>query len=566
MATTLNFSDRFSYPATSGVGTGTDFESAQLLSDEDLEAESPELKEMAAMVRSYSVLLSRRRTLEIFNIITQQADPRIALYLAAAKKREDNLPLFAGLGAVKEVMFADNTRTPAGTGFINRNLFSDGIRRVSAALTASILIGQLSQVKEQAEHAKIIEQQALDDLERVVTTYDLAGQLSDDNNTKESKEDVPIGFYMEPKDFTIPSEKYLRVEWQAPSISNSWSLVGDYVGSVSTWEILVAIVDAINSETAVNPDTSLLTAAELSGPYLTNPINPSYKQYHIMTFYPRKPIVGTLAHSINLHIELKLLPGQTDNSATAFPVSTAPFIWGTRGDSLNFYPYNGAIVVTRFNKLSTAAASREHDDASVIYFRRSKTLPVGYEPPDMSLVKFRIQPWQPNLNQGTTNELTEIEVDIPRLTSTDPAEQALLDENRYSQVAVAVLNALAQLNTDSRVTGALIRNDPYSASEASAGIELIAWCVSKVISYVVLDILEIPEDIELATGDIGRPKTLYSPNPKSVRVKNPFSDSANGVVDAVMKKEQAFMVRLPKPRLWQAIMDESKAVEDPLWL
>jgi hypothetical protein len=81
----------------------------------------------------------------------------------------------------------------------------------------------------------------------------------------------------------------------------------------------------------------------------------------------------------------------------------------------------------------------------------------------------------------------------------------------------------------------------------------------------VLDILEVPADIETATGNRMRDLTLYSSNPKSIRVKNPLNGTG-GVVDGVLKKEQAYVVKRPTPRLWQSILDESKSIEDPFYL
>lgn len=576
MATALNFGDRFSYPAENGVG-GIDAVTAQSLTDVDLELESPELKEMAAIVRSYSVLLRRKTTLEIFNIITQQSDPRIALVLAAAKRREDNLPLFAGLGAVKEIMFADTARVPAGTGFVNRDLFSDGIRRVSAGLTAATLIAQLSQVSEQATHARVVEQQALADLDRIVQTYELSTAGSSSTTSTADENDEPIAFYFEPKNFTIPAGKKLKVEWQSPGISSAWALVGEFEGATTTAQVLLQLVDNINGQTILNPDTTILAAAELSGPYLTNPRNPSSTQYHTMLFYPRKPAVGLIAYSINVRITLELEDGETDTTQSTFPVGTSPFIWGPYGDSLNNYSANGCLVLIRFNRLTTNSSGAASDDEDgyqpiVLYFRRrSETVSTGHiVPPDTAQVVFRVQPWQPRLNEGSELAPADVvTIDIPRLLVNDPldvAAQEALDDSRYSQVAVAVLNKMAELNLDTKATGALISNDPLLASDPSAGLELVAWSVSYAVTHIVLDVLQVPEDIEIAVGDRLGPRTMYSSNPKSLRVPNPFSSSAPGAVDGVLKAEQAYVLKKEKSRLWSSILDEAKATEDPLWL
>ena len=561
MATTFSFADRFSYPAADGVGTGIPAIDVPSLSDADLEAESQELADMARMVRAYSLLLQRRGIAEIFNVITTQSDPRIAFILAAARSRKDNTPLFGGLGAVKEIMFNDPARNPPGTGYVNRNLFSDGIRRISAAFTAAQLISQLSQVKEQAEHAQIVEKNAIADLNRLVETYELSESVPQTDAEKEA--DIPVGFFFEPKDLVIPTEKFLRVEWQVPGVSNSWSKVGDFTGSISTWEIVSALADDINAQTILNPDTSLLAAADLSGPFFTNPINPNSTQYHALLFYPRNPVAGVLAYSVNLRIETLLLPNQADLSATAWPLKQSPLIWGNHGDSLNTYPINGSMLLLRGNTLSSARTLSENYDPVVLYFRNFQS-PAPLVPEETSTLRFRVQPWQPVLNEAL--DVPEaITVTIPRLIGVDATEQLELDANRYSQVTVALLNALADLNVDTRVTGAILRNDPITAAGPTAALELIAWSSSVVITHVVLDILEVPADIEIATGNRMRTVTLYSNNPKSVRVKNPFG-VGGGVVDGILKKEQAYVVKRPNPRLWQSILDESKSIEDPFYL
>lgn len=568
MATTYNFGDRFSYPAQNGVGTIT-AEEAQSLTDQQLEAESPELAEMAAMVRTYSLLSNRRTTLEIFNIITQQADPRIALILSSAKRKEDNMPLFAGIGAVKEIMYADPTRVPAGTGFANRNLFSDGIRRVSTALTASVILGQFSQVKEQAEHSRILEAQALHDLKMIIETYDLSQQRSIQDEENDKREEASSAFYFEPKDLVVPAGKSIRVEWQSPGLSPDWSLVGEFTGTLRSFDIVLGIVDDLNTQTILNPNSTLLAAAELAGPYLVNPAKPNSSQYHTILFYPRKPCPGVTAFSLNIRIQTVLETGQPDLLPQEFKVGYAPFIWGPIGESLNDYPVNGSLIVTRNNKVSTSSGSGEEDSykPAAVYFRNNPNnyRVIGYEPPSTDQLVYRVQPWQPNLNDSGPVQEEELTVEIPRLLSSDPATQLELDRNRFSQIAVALVNSLAEVSLETRVMGAIIRNDPLIARDPTSVVELVAWSSNNVIVNVVLDILRVPEDIELAIGDRMRATTLFSSNPKSVQVKNPLSGSSSGPVDGILKKEQSYMIKKEKPRLWKTILDEATALEDPLW-
>jgi hypothetical protein len=228
------------------------------------------------------------------------------------------------------------------------------------------------------------------------------------------------------------------------------------------------------------------------------------------------------------------------------------------------------MIITRYNKISTSTNAFKEDSEyspAVLYIRPepTRTESDDYVPPDTAKLVFRAQPWQPNLNDSTDPEEEVITVEIPRLLDSDPAKQAELDKNRFSQVAVALVNSLATISLDTRVTGAIIRNDPLVAVNRAAAIELIAWSTSNVITHLVLDVLEVPEDIEIAVGDRTKPRTLYSSNPKSLQVKNVFSKGGSGPVDSIIKKDQVYVLPRKKPRLWKTILDESLVVEDPLW-
>lgn len=572
MATTYNFSDRFSYPSANGVSSAVDANTAQTLEDQDLLGLSPELAEMVNMVKRYSVLLQRTTVLEIFNIITTESDPRIALILSAAKSKEDNTPIFVGNGAIKELMYADPSR-PGQTKFNNRDLFSDGIRRVSCALTASRLIGQLAQIKEQADHATAIERQAINDLDRIVQTWDINKPSGADN---EKTLEQPSAFYFQPGLWNLPPDKELHVEWQSPSLTSNWSSVGVYTGDVETWEIVNALADDINSKTVNSPDGPLVAVPQLSGPYLTNVTFTQQIQYHALLFHPRRPIPGIIAYPLNVRIELRLKAGEVDTTAETFPINRSPFIWGCEDNTLNTYSVNGALIVLKYNKLSTLRNLAENYVPFVLYIRNGVKYvepevgqPPAIEPAATSFLKYRVEPIQPNMGiikDEDGEDAETIDLTIPRLVDSDAAVQTELDNNRFSQVALELLNSLASLNIDALVTGALIRNDPITSPDACAAIELVAWSKQKLITSVVLDVLEVPSDIELATGDRGRPLTPYSSKPRSIVVRNPTSDNSSGLVDGILRREQTYTLkRKAKSSLWTSINDEANAVQQTNW-
>ena len=551
MSISLSFEDRFSYPEPNGIGSGISKEVAQTLSDNELLELSSELSEVVSMFRSYSVLLSQTSVLDIFNIVTREADPQIALILASAKSKKNNEPLFGGLGAIRELMFADGR--PDATNYTNRNLFSDGIRRVSVALTAAKVVGQLAQITEQLAHSERIKADAIADLDRIILTWELSSD--DESQVKKDEEQIPSAFFFEPKEFTVPAEKKLVVEWQSPSVSSEWSLVGEYTGAVETWQIVNDLSSAINTQGTYNPDNILLSAPELSGPFFTNRANLIPTQYHVLKFYPRRPVPGVLAYSINIRINTVLIEGQADQSAVAFPINQSPFIWGVHGDSLNSYIVNGSIIIIRYNKLQSETKDREDDQPFVLYFRNKE----GVAAPTTSNLSFSVQPWQ-EVNQESKEEDERVEsvtIQIERLTSDDPDEQAELDANRFSQVALALSTAMTEQLTDTYVATAIIRNDPITSSFPSAALELVPWARQRVISAVVLNILELPPDIEVATGNRIRPITTFASKPRSIMVKNPYSNS-NSVV--VLNKEQSYVSPRRKSAYWQAIKDEAKSI------
>lgn len=561
MATTYNFEDRFSYPDLNGPAVGVSKDTAQTLSAEDLLEISPELNEMVRMVRAYSVLLQRTSPLTIFNIITSEADPRIALVLAAAKSKLNNQPLFGGLGAVKELMYADPQR-PGQTLYTNRNLFSDGIRRVSAALTASRILGQLAQVKEQADHSALIEKQALDDLDRIIITWEL-NNTSNEASSLDNEDTAPTVFYFEPKQLTIPAEKTLVVEWQSPGISAVWESAGVYTGAVETWQIVNDIAADINAKSVNNPDNILLAAAELSGPYFTNRVNANPAQYHVLRFYPRNPERGVFAYSLNIRVNVVLNEGATDASTVAFPVNRAPFIWGIYSEALNNYIVNGLIIAMRDGKLSALNNAEKIPDYEpfVLYFRNGVTYTAGTTtpPPAESKLVYRIQPWQ-QLGQDSVEEedyIQTIEVSVPRLLSDDPEQQAFLDNNRFSQVTLALANSLTEIEIDAYLAGAIIRNDPITVSTPTSAIELVPWARQRIISAVVLDILEVPPDVDIATGNRTQPITVFASKPRSGIVKNPYTDKSSLLL---LTKEVTYVSPRRRSDKWSMIQDEAKSV------
>lgn len=497
MAVTLNFRDRFSYPAPQGIDSSTTEEQAENLTEDQIITRLPLFK-MVEIVRRASVLLRRRTALEIFKIITNEADPRIALILAAAK-RKDNTFLFQGLGHVREVMFADPDR-PNSSGQLNQTLFSDGIRRVSASLTASILIGQLAQVPEQAEHAKVLEDQALKDLDRICTTYEMSVSQS---TSSEPEETFDSGFIFNSGSINLSSTQTLECSWYASHLLNTWIISRNYNAgtTVTAAQIVSDFSDSINSISVRYENEGLVAAPQLSGF-----ANQFYSQVHLLSFYPRANMPSVLAYSLNLKIDLK-----NNNIST----NTSPFKWGTHINSLTTNSVNGLVILLRNNKTSTINTTDDNVGQPVVLYIRNKAKWVigGATPPATSKIKIRVQFWSPTEVDPTT-DFTEIEFN--RIISN--AKQLELDNSRHSQAAAVILKEITITRNYSGISAAIIKNDPTDFAIPEASIELLAWTLSRLNTYVILDILEMPEDLEIATGDLMGAQSSYSNNPKSIRV------------------------------------------------
>jgi hypothetical protein len=577
MTNTFSFADRFSYPQPDGISVGVNTTLAQTLTDEEIEQESPELKVMADMVRQYSVLLKRTRTLDIFNIITTQSDPRCALILAAAKRKSTNLPIFKGIDEVKQVMFNDGSRNSNPSvplsQTLNNQLFSDGVRRVSAAMTAAILIGQLPEI--QREYALDIEKRAIEDLDRIIATYEAQSVLP---STDKTAEPAPIAFFFEPKDIELDPTVEVALEWYSPSIVNNWIPVQTYTGKFSTWHLVSDLADSMNMYTSQDIDKALLASAELSGPLLGS------TYYHTLSFYPRKPINGVLGYSINVKIETRPIsspsePPITMGGTTADEADDiygrSPFEWGPYPSSIDTYPINGKIIVLYFGK-SAALDPKELNDAyipTVLYFR-NKIKYTGVpsdpldpatlvEPPQSTPLTFRVQPWHPNI-AAIASQPVEITVPFDRLLEQDGSpSQVDLDNSRYSQIAVRLLYEMSYIDLATKATGCIVRNDPVEQSQPLSGLELVAWGLSKSVSHIVLDVLEIPKDIEMATGDLTGPKTSFSSNPRSLRVKvQNEAFAGNAVLEGAATYEPIGIVPKTNTKVWRSILEEASSVED----
>jgi hypothetical protein len=474
-----------------------------IASDFDLENASPELATMAAMVRQYSVLLKKASTKSIYLLITQQVDPRIALILAAGRDNS-GVRIFANLDRVKEAMFGPPDDTSSLYLSPQNNIFVQGIKRIACALTASILIGQLAQIEEQAKHSALLEEQALKDLQRILTIPDIQVTKS----VKDGATGLLESFYFETKTVTLNVGEVIKVDVYIPSVTQEgWKPVGQYTGTFSTGKLISDLADYINNKTLVDKTSNIIAAPVLAGDSKLHRIDiQTRSRDSIISF---EIVTVKIYYSTNDSLEL-------------------PFNWGVSINVLQPQTINSVVVTVLNGKTSTTGlgtgTNRENQEPTVLYFKNADKLPngdiedaLGNTIPKSAWAQsqkivFRVSP--------TMEE--DVSLDLPYITDTTNtlSEQQLLDNSRPSQLAELLLNQLFLIKGDVKCLGALIRSDRPNQPSALVAMELIAYTLVRNETWLILDLLKIPTDIEVAVGNINGPITPFSSKARSIRVKS----------------------------------------------
>ena len=244
------------------------------LTDEQLLL-NDEIVTMVNMVRRISVVIKKAKIKEIVEVITTHSDPEIGLIISAAKNK-DATYMFATDEQVRDLMFASTNR------------FQDGIRRVSAALAASVLIQALATLPEQREHAEVVIKRAIEELDRLLSLPDIATAVSAANNGENDNSDQRIvRLFFEKAEFSIPSNTFLRCNIYL----SGYSEIDIYFFyKTTTRRILEVISDRINLAITAS---SLVCAPQLS-----------YKpEIYALEFYLKKQVYGLLSEVITINFE-----------------------------------------------------------------------------------------------------------------------------------------------------------------------------------------------------------------------------------------------------------------------
>jgi hypothetical protein len=481
----MEFSNRFTINNSS-------FDESKLedILDEDIATISSELATMVGMVRRSSVLMSSPSVLEIYHAIIDHADPQIALILAAGRDEAGN-QLFPSYDLIIKSMYGVGAINNSDPSYYERDIFVDGIRRVSADFAASVLIGQFAQLAVQREHAQLIATNAKENLDRILKVP-LGIKSSGDNNNTDNNESKSI--YFESKSLRIDTEIVGQCYLSSAS-DLGWVEFGKYTGVISTAKIVADLADHINEKSLINKQTNIIAAPILA----------------------TTSKAGVDIHSIELDIRSKDALISTEVISIQFFYGTnqrIPFIWGVDINFLKNYGLTSAILKTRNGKLTTSPIfNNKESGTNVLYFRR-RLLDCAGEVITEDRIKREKLVWRISPTM-TENE----EIDVFRIKVDDEKEQKVLDDRRSSQVATLLLNKLFNLKGETKALGIIVRNDPIDMADPIVGLELVAYTVTDPEAFLILDILEMPIDIEIAIGNIHGVISAFSHKPRSIKVK-----------------------------------------------
>lgn len=455
------------------------------MSESELLASSSELKRMVDSVKRVDSTLARAKAKDIFFVITDYADPRIGGVLAAAIDKSTGNRLFDSIDEVKQIMFPPE----GGNENLQLTIFNDTVRQSSVTLTASRLVGNLAAAGQNFRgQAEYLANSAIKDIERITENIDVE-QIRQEQGIVQNNEEVQrASIFFERTSFNLESP--LDVYVYVSGSTSSWDKVGTFEGLTSTADIVSKIGDFINSLTLGENSANLIAAPSLSGESST----------HSIYFEARRYSTEFSAEVISIK----------------FDSLKVPFNWGIRKNELSSYQINSLIVATNMGKIgsedtssATPLISHKEGKPSVLYIRNKQDVTIKQQEKYI----FKISP------------LIEKEMVVPfgRFTSNDQEEQESLDRQRPSQFALSLTKKLHEIKSDSKCLGAIIKNDPVdSNSRPTVGIELIGYEVAVKDVWIVLDLIKIPKDLEVAVGDLRQPLTNFSNEPRSIRVENTY--------------------------------------------
>ena len=466
---------------------------ASIITDQIL-VTSPKFVSFAKSVRAYSILLGSLKYTEIYHAVTCDCDPEIGFLLLSAERQDGTLRF--NIQQVESMLWG----TPTISTYSD---YAQGIGEVSAKLAAAIFIGAYATQPYQHTMAEFLRKQALLTLDKTIV---LQTKLAAGNNTgvvalekvKEAR------FYFDPVEITLGAP--LKVSFFIPNFKTSanWVPIVTYPTGTKlhTRRVAADIALAINRYTLDLTNNSNIIAAvtqsgENSYPFIDFALRSFVEDYN-----------GDL-----VSVQFEDLGGNTD---------ALPFRWGIETNDLHPTFINSCLLLQRSlkatgasksNALATisAAAKASLLEYNVLYFRNKIPAVLSAQ---VGIVATSVS------SPAATGQLTY------RLSATESiVHTATVDRGdapRYSQQAIALMNGLQAATGKTRLLGCIVRDDPSTALAPVSAVELLAWAVTSPVTYLVLDVLTVPDDIEIALGNIIAPQTPFSSLPLSIVCKPLF--------------------------------------------
>jgi hypothetical protein len=442
---------------------------------------------IARAVRLYSILLTNAKYVDIYRILTRDADPEIG-YILLAAQRDDQSARYTI--AQVESMLWGSSALPIYSDF------AQGLTEVAIKFTAAVMIGAFATQTDQKNMAEFLRKDALATLDRIAvlaarTTSAVAVDSTALVNSERIKE---ARFYFDPVEITLASD--LTVSFFIPNFVTSpdWSLAATYPAgtTIHTRKIAADIALAINRYTLSPSNSSnIIAAVSQSG----------QNSYPYIDFALREYVAGYNGDLVSVQFEQ--LTGQAKN---------LPFKWGVETNDLQATFINSCLLLLRTPKSTTlstitsSATASKIGEYNVLYFRSKKPTALDPTPQPTGDLSYRL---------SVTETINRV------------AAPSNSNSPRYSQQAVALMNGLQALTTTTKLLGCIVRDDLITESAPMAAVELIAWSVTSPITYLILDILTVPADIEIALGDLRSPQTTFSNLPLTIVCK-PLYEKALG--------------------------------------
>jgi hypothetical protein len=346
-------------------------------------------------------------------------------------------------------------------------------------------------------------------------------------------------FYFEPFEIELTTRVLKAEFFMASSASSSWQTIGTYSGKFSTASVVADLADAINTYTLTQQTSNIIAS----------PVLADSSQLYKIDFQARERNALVAAEVISVRFNY------LDN-----PHEELPFKWGTSTSGLNNQFLNSVLLTVQQGKAITTAitSSKRTDNAPIVlYFKRAPIdsngnvldwkgtiIPQGTWGAQANLT-FRISP---TMSENKT-------VSVPYNTDSLLANQTKLDAVRPNQVAELLLESLFQIKGETLALGALIRNDYPDNSGALVAIELIAFSVTNPQAWMILDLVELPVDVQVAVGNLTTPLTPFSSKPRSIRVESKFYSGSTAKVTTHTASTRPSVVNSPVSDQLQAVRD-----------